>query len=227
MDRLLLCAALLSLLPWVRSELQYALTAPEKLISGETAQVCLKLLQTTEPLNISVTLEYHGKNSNIIAEVVVPPTYSHCSNIDVPSVPNDVPAEIIFSAKGSSTDLRQRKMVVINPVSDRCTWKLDKSTYKSGQTVQFQVICLNSRLQPVDQKFSSIYMQDPSKTKIAQWHQREANDGVVSLESKLNSDAPPGKYMITAERESGRPLEVVFTVEEYVLPKFDVDGANS
>ncbi|XP_075699112.1 ovostatin-like isoform X2 [Rhinoderma darwinii] len=223
MRRLLLCAALLCLVPGARTEPQYALSTPAMLVSGQEGQMCVNILGSTEVLNVTVSLEYNGQNISVIAEDVPPAHYFQCGKFKIPEVPKAVPVAVIFSATGANTDLRERKAVVINTARDNCVFQMDKPTYKPGQKVLFRVICLNSELKPVNQKFSAFYLQDPSRTKIAQWLLPESNHGVVSLEFKLISDAPVGSYIISAERESGYPINQWFSVEQYVLPRFSLD----
>ncbi|XP_075071983.1 ovostatin-like isoform X1 [Mixophyes fleayi] len=58
---------------------------------------------------------------------------------------------------------------------------------------------------------------------MAQWLNTETARGVASMEFQLISDANPGSYVITAERESSYPISQWFTVDQYVLPRFEVN----
>lgn len=147
---------------------QYVLSTPAMLVSGNTGRVCINIVGSTEPLDVSVSLEHDGKNTSIIAEDVAPPKYFQCSDFEVPSVRNAVPVAIMFSAIGSNTAIRERKTVVINIASDNCMFQMDKPMYKPGNKVFFRVICLNSQLKPMTQKFPSIYLQ-VSNTALAIW----------------------------------------------------------
>ncbi|XP_069836045.1 ovostatin-like [Dendropsophus ebraccatus] len=223
MGRLLLCAALLCLVCRATAELQYVLSTPAMMISGDTAKVCINIVGSTEPLDVSILLEHNGKNTSILAQDVTPPKYFQCNDFEVPSVSNAVPVAIIFTATGSSSDLRERKTVVINSASDNCMFQMDKPIYKPGQKVFFRLICLNSQLKPVVKKVTAIYLQDPSRTKLSQWLLPEPNHGVISLEFQLISDAPPGSYVIVADGDFRYPINQWFTVEQYVLPRFKMN----
>ncbi|XP_073408998.1 ovostatin-like [Dendrobates tinctorius] len=220
---LLLCAALLSLVIGAGAEPKYVLSTPALLVSGDTGRACINIVESQERIDVSVVLEYNGRNTTIIAEDVSAPNYFQCGDFKVPTVLKAVPVAIIFSATGAKTDLRQRKSVVINPAKTSCMFQMDKPTYKPGQKVLFRLVCLDAQLKPVNQKFSAIYLQDPSRTKIVQWLLPQLNHGMVSLDFNLISDAPLGSYIITAERESDYPLSQWITVEQYVLPRFKVD----
>ncbi|XP_056386097.1 ovostatin-like [Hyla sarda] len=211
------------LLHLARAHRQYVLSSPAMLVSEDMAKVCINIVGSTEALDVSVSLEHNGKNISIIAQDVEPPKYFQCSDIKVPSVSKAVPVAIIFTATGPNTDLRERKAVVINTASDNCMFQMDKPIYKPGQKVSSRLICLNSQLKPVTKKLTSMYLQDPSRTKIAQWLNPESNHGVVSVDFQLISDAPPGSYVLSAEGEFQYPISQYFTVEQYVLPRFKVN----
>ncbi|XP_056388274.1 ovostatin-like [Hyla sarda] len=65
-------------------------------------------------------------------------------------------------------------------------------------------------------------MVDPSGSRLVQWLDKKSKNGLVSLEFLLVDDAAPGSYYITAQRASNNAVNQWFTVEEYVLPRFDV-----
>ncbi|XP_044151956.1 ovostatin-like isoform X1 [Bufo gargarizans] len=220
---LLLCAALLSLVTGARSDPNYVLSTPVQLVSGDAAKVCIHIVGITEPLAVSVVLEHDGRNTSIVEEDVTESKYFQCGEFKVPSVSKAVPVTITFSAIGSSTELRERKTVVINSASNNCMYQMDKPEYKPGQKVLFRLLCLNSQLKPVNEKFTAVYLQDASNTKIFQWLLPELNHGVISLEFQLTSGASLGTYELIAERESGYPISNWFTVKEYVIPRFKVE----
>ncbi|KAM3913344.1 alpha-2-macroglobulin-like protein 1 [Leptodactylus fuscus] len=194
------------------------------MFSGSKAQVCLNLLNTTETVNVIVVLEHNGKNTSIMAQDLEPNTYFQCREFEVPAVTEPVPVAIIFSAIGSATDLRERKTVVIKTQRpDSCMCQMDKPIYKPGEKMLFRFICLNSELKIVDQKFTEVYMEDQSRTRIAQWVDPKSEHGVYSFAFQLIIDAPAGNYIITGERQSGPPVRQWVTVEQYVPPRFKVD----
>ncbi|XP_040291299.1 ovostatin-like isoform X2 [Bufo bufo] len=220
---LLLCAALLSLVTGARSNPHYVLSTPVQLVSGDTAKVCIHIVGSTERLDVSVVLEHDGRNTSIVEEDVTESKYFQCGDFKVPNVPKAVPVTITFSAIGSSTELRERKTVVINSASSNCMYQMDKPRYKPGQKVFFRLLCLNSQLKPVNEKFTVIYLKDPTNTRISQWLLPESNHGVISLDFQLITGAPLGTYVLTAERESGYAIYSWLPVEEYVSPRFKVE----
>ncbi|KAM4608153.1 ovostatin-like [Discoglossus pictus] len=217
--RILLSLYLLCLINGGRSEPQYVLSVPAMLRSEHTEKLCLNLVGHEEALNLNVVLEYHEENITIFAENVPATNYFQCNNFSVPQVTETEPVFVTFSAIGESIKFQERKTVVIASMKNIYKFQMDKPLYKAGQNVQFRLISLSAQLLPVNEKYSMIYLTDPLGSRIAQWPDQVAQHGIVSLNYQLISDATPGSYGLTAERESGYPLKQRFTVEEYVLPR--------
>ncbi|KAM9324806.1 ovostatin-like [Gastrophryne carolinensis] len=150
-------------------------------------------------------------------------------SMEVPDAPEALPVAVIFSAIGKKTDIRERKSVVITPSKTSCVFQMDKPIYRPGQKVLCRLVCLDSQLKAVNEKFPVIYLQDPSNARLIQWLQKESTRGILSLEFHLIKDAPPGSYKFRVERETGSTLSHWFTVEEYVKPRFSmkVDAPNT
>ncbi|NXV92995.1 OVOS protein, partial [Calonectris borealis] len=64
--------------------------------------------------------------------------------------------------------------------------------------------------------------QDPEQNKIFQWLEVASKHGIVQLSFPLIPEPILGTYHITVEKNSGEKEFQFFTVEEYVLPKFEV-----
>ncbi|XP_018426225.1 PREDICTED: alpha-2-macroglobulin-like [Nanorana parkeri] len=106
------------------------------------------------------------------------------------------------------------------------TEKLDVSLILQHEgkntTIIGEDVSLPSYFQCADYKFPTVYLMDPSRTRIKQWRNQETKRGVLSMEFPLINDAPVGSYNVIAERESSYSMSQYFTVEEYVLPRFSV-----
>ncbi|XP_053305998.1 ovostatin-like [Spea bombifrons] len=220
--RLLLSASLLCLIPGGISEPQYVLSIPAMLKSGEKANVCMNLKDYDPSLQLRIVLEYDGVNTTIFTEDAAASPFFRCNEFLVPVVEKAVPVFVTLSASGGDVLVHQRKTVVINTMENVHLVQMDKPIYRPGQKVLFRLISLNSQLQPVEEKYPAVYLTDPSNSRVSQWLNLESERGVVQLHFQLISDAAPGSYYITAERESGGSVGQYFTVDQYVLPRFDV-----
>nr|BAE44110.1 thioester-containing protein [Tauphaedusa tau] len=97
----------------------------------------------------------------------------------------------------------------------------DKAIYKPGDTVDFRAFAVYADLKsytgPID-----ISVFDAAANKIKQWLQVKPTDGVITQNLTLSSQPVLGDWRIHVETGDSN-VEKVFTVAEYVLPKFEVD----
>ncbi|KAJ7399906.1 hypothetical protein BTVI_111483 [Pitangus sulphuratus] len=70
--------------------------------------------------------------------------------------------------------------------------------------------------------FPLVYIEDPKKNRLYQWTQVELNMGFIQLFFNLTSEPMQGTYTVVAQKTSGKTIQHSFSVEEYVLPKFEV-----
>ncbi|XP_044155703.1 ovostatin-like [Bufo gargarizans] len=216
MRSLLLSVLLPVLISAGTSEPQYALYIPAKLNSGEIEKACMNLQGYEQTLQLNVVLQYSGINFTIFSEKVSPPTYFQCNNFQIPVVRGDVPAFVLLSVSGEDVQVLQRYSVVITEVNNIYLVQMDKPIYKPGQKVLFNLVSLNQQLLPVN-------ATDPSGSRLVQWLDQKSQSGLVSLEFSLVDDAVSGSYVITAEIAPNAAVSQWFSVDEYVLPRFDVN----
>ncbi|KFO91276.1 Alpha-2-macroglobulin, partial [Buceros rhinoceros silvestris] len=63
---------------------------------------------------------------------------------------------------------------------------------------------------------------DPKKNRLYQWTKAELKRGLIQLFFNLTSEPMQGTYTVVAQKDSGKKIQHPFSVEEYVLPKFEV-----
>nr|XP_022323516.1 CD109 antigen-like isoform X2 [Crassostrea virginica] len=96
----------------------------------------------------------------------------------------------------------------------------DKAIYKPGQTINFRVFGMYPDLTLVNDNID-VEIYDPMGNKIAQWKNKVPDNGVFT-DSLVMSDHPLlGEWRIKAVQGNEAYTKTV-TVDEYVLPKFDV-----
>ncbi|NWY63554.1 OVOS protein, partial [Erithacus rubecula] len=196
---------------------QYVLLVPAVVRSDAPQTACVQLHNLSQPLALSVVLEYGTAQNTLFEEPVTQSGFFKCSEFKVPPATSDPVAFISFSARGATVDLAERRSVAIQNVDSAVFVQTDKPLYKPGQTVMFRVVTLDTQFRPVQETVS-----DPEENKIFQWLEVTSKHGIVQLSFPLIPEPILGSYQITVETKSGGKEYQFFRVEEYVLPKFEV-----
>ncbi|XP_010573752.1 PREDICTED: ovostatin-like [Haliaeetus leucocephalus] len=221
-SRILLSILSLNWIATVSSEPQYVLLVPTVVRSDSPQTACVQFHNLSEPLSLSIVLEYGSIQRTLFEESITKNDFFKCCEFKVPPATSDPLAFISFSAKGTRVDLAERRSVAIQNVDNTVFIQTDKPIYKPGQKVMFRVVTLDTQFRPVQETYPRIIIEDPEQNKIFQWLEVTSKHGIVQLSFPLISEPILGSYHITVEKKSGEKEYQFFTVEEYVLPKFEV-----
>ncbi|NXT78497.1 OVOS protein, partial [Zapornia atra] len=226
-SRILLSILSLNWIATVSSEPQYVLLVPTVVRSDSPQTACVQFHNLNEPLALNIVLEYGSIKKTIFEDSVTTNDFFRCSKFKVPPATSDPLAFISFSAKGTTVELSERRSVAIENVDNTVFIQTDKPIYKQGQKVMFRVVSLDTQFRPVQETYPRIIIEDPEQNKIFQWLEVTSKHGIVQLSFPLIPEPILGTYHITVEKSSGEKQHHFFTVEEYVLPKFEVKSSLS
>ncbi|KAM9674112.1 ovostatin-like [Trichechus inunguis] len=201
---------------------QYVLMVPVVLQEVSLETICVQLFNLTETVTLTVSIDYDVVQKTVVKEKVTRENFFKCINFEVPKAGPDPLAFITFSAQGATLNLQERRSVAIQTNRDMVFVQTDKPIYKPGQRVRFRIVSLNNYLKPVNQKYPVITLTDPDGNRIQQWNNEESSGGLVQLSFPLISEPILGQYGISVETLSGEKTDEFFSVEEYVLPKFEM-----
>ncbi|NXC90173.1 A2ML1 protein, partial [Cercotrichas coryphoeus] len=112
------------------------------------------------------------------------------------------------SIQGDSLNVSESRKVMLRALNPGIFIQTDKAVYKPGQEGVF------ARLPSAE---PAVPAQDPSGNRIAQWREVTPRQGIADLSLPLASEPALGTYTISVAGKSHS-----FSVEEYVLPKFEV-----
>ncbi|XP_056404852.1 pregnancy zone protein-like [Hyla sarda] len=84
-------------------------------------------------------------------------------------------------------------------------------------SVKFRVVSLNENFQAGKTQLPAVELQDPEKNLIGQWLNVSLRQGIAELSLPLSSEPQLGEYSVRV-----KDTVDTFSVEEYVLPKFEV-----
>ena len=95
---------------------------------------------------------------------------------------------------------------------------------KSVVIFYYRTLLLSSQLKPdVKAILKTVWIEDPSDSRLAQWKDVELKNGLAQLSFALGDEPTLGIWKIKADLEkAGGIIEATFTVSESVLPKFEV-----
>uniref|UniRef100_A0A3P9CV66 Alpha-2-macroglobulin-like protein 1 n=1 Tax=Maylandia zebra TaxID=106582 RepID=A0A3P9CV66_9CICH len=190
---------------------QYLVAVPAVLESGAETKFCVSVLELTEPVVVNVTLKSTAKSQ-------LAKTYSQTNILcfQVPVVTNEEVMDFQVKVEGSGFQSEEVRKVLIRAYKPQTFIQTDKPIYLPGQQVHFRVVTLDSKLRP-----ASTLVSDPSGNRIGQWLKTNSDNKILQLSYFLSSEAREGIYKITVTMGESK-VYYTFTVEKYVLPKFDV-----
>ncbi|NXY34416.1 A2MG protein, partial [Pomatorhinus ruficollis] len=199
----------------------YVVLVPFMIHTDSQEKVCVQLTHLNESVTLSATLEYQGENRSLIDDVVSEKDAFTCIPFSLPK--SRVPLPSVFltvTVKGATLQFSSRKLVVVQNSESLVFIQTDKPIYKPGQTVLFRIVSLDEEFRPVNERVSMIL--NPKKNRLGQWTNVELEMGFVQLSFNLTSEPLQGTYTVVAQKAAGTTVQHSFSVEEYVLPKFEV-----
>ncbi|XP_023563169.1 ovostatin-like [Octodon degus] len=201
---------------------QYVLLVPSVVQESSLEKACAQLFNLTESVVLTVSLNYGEVLTKIFEEDVTGENFFKCTNFEVPQARSAPLAFLTFSAKGATVHLEERRSVAIRPKQNVVFVQTDKPIYKPAQDVLFRVVSMNDDLKPVEEVYPVITLTDPYDNRIQQWVNQKSESGILQLSFQLIPEPILGWYTITVETSSAKKEYHSFSVEEYVLPKFEV-----
>ncbi|XP_006901821.1 PREDICTED: alpha-2-macroglobulin-like [Elephantulus edwardii] len=129
---------------------------------------------------------------------------------------------LLLRVWGPNQVFSKKKQMYIKKPESLVFVQTDKPIYKPGQSVRFRIISVNINFYPVDETFPVVYVENPKKNRIFQWQNFTLQKGLSQLSFSLSMEPVLGSYNIILQKESSEKIKHSFEVEEYVLPKFEV-----
>ncbi|XP_064318863.1 alpha-2-macroglobulin [Phalacrocorax carbo] len=205
------------------TEPQYMVLLPFLIHTDTPEKVCVQLTHLNESVTLSATLEHQGENRSLIDDVVSEKDVFTCIPFSLPKSNSQPPVTFItVTVKGATLHFRSRKSVLVKNSESLVFVQTDKPIYKPGQTVLFRIVSLDKDFRPLNEVFPLVYIEDPKKNRLYQWAKAELKEGLIQLSFNLTSEPMQGTYTVVAQKASGKKIQHPFSVEEYVLPKFEV-----
>ncbi|XP_066211880.1 ovostatin homolog 2-like [Saccopteryx leptura] len=206
----------------VASKPQYILWVSSVMKSHSTGKACLHLLNLNESVSLSIVLEYDEFNTTIFEQFVKEESFYACADFKVSQKSSKELAFMTLLAKGATLEIFERRSIALISEETVTFVQTDKPIYKPGENVQIRIVSLNTEFKPVEDLYPLITLQDPQNNGIFQWKDVTSFQNITQLSFRLISEPMFGDYTIVVKRTSGKTLTHKFTVNRYVLPKFEV-----
>ncbi|XP_036108357.1 alpha-2-macroglobulin-like [Molossus molossus] len=207
----------------VSGQTQFMVLVPSLLHTETPEKACLLLSHLNETVTVSASLESLRENRSLVTNMVAEKDLFHCVSFTVPRSSHS--EEVMFftvEVKGATQEFRRQTTVVVKNHKSLVFVQTDKPIYKPGQTVKFRIVSLDENFHPLNELIPLVFIRDPKGNRIAQWQTLKLESGLKQLSFPLSSEPIQGSYKVMVQKESGEITEHPFTVEEFVLPKFEV-----
>ncbi|XP_048809641.1 alpha-2-macroglobulin-like isoform X2 [Lagopus muta] len=204
------------------AEPQYMVLLPFLIHTDSPEKVCVQLTHLNESVTLRATIQYQGENRSLIDDVVSEKDLFTCIPYSLSKSNSTSVALLTVTVKGETLQFRSRKSVLVKNSESLVFVQTDKPIYKPGQTVLFRIVSLDKDFHPLNEKFPFVYVQDPQRNRVYQWQGVELETGLTQLSFPLTSDPIQGSYKIVVQKNFIAHVEHSFSVEEYVLPKYEV-----
>ncbi|XP_038129371.1 alpha-2-macroglobulin-like [Cyprinodon tularosa] len=199
----------------------YMVTIPAILEAGTETKFCASLIDPSETLTMTVSMR-SDQNHSVLYERTSREEFLECIQFQVPLLENEKVAMFEVEVRGNTFNSKEVRKVMIKVYRPVHLIQTDKPIYLPGQTVQFRVVSMDSKLRPINQLYNFIELEDSHRNRIGQWFNQASNSKILQLSYPLNSEAREGIYKINVKM-GGDTSSHTFKVEKYVLPKFDIN----
>ncbi|XP_019950602.2 alpha-2-macroglobulin-like isoform X1 [Paralichthys olivaceus] len=197
----------------------YMVVIPAVLEAGAETKFCMSLLKPNETLEMTITLISIEKNTTLLKRSSSE-EFHDCIDFKVPLVRNEEVYKFEVEVKGDTFRSKELRRVMVKLYQPVTFIQTDKPIYLPGQTVHFRVVTMDSSMRPVAQLYNLIEVEDAYDNRVAQWLNETADSSILQLSYSLNSEAREGIYQVIVTVGDYRTYHS-FSVEKYVLPKFD------
>ncbi|XP_074976552.1 alpha-2-macroglobulin-like protein 1 isoform X3 [Caretta caretta] len=201
--------------------LHYMVVIPADLHYPSSQAACVHINYNAGKLYVTLLLEHSGGQDVLLRKEITKEKTFGCRKFQVvlPANSTEEVASIKLFITGRRIDVHEEKKVLIRRVNSGTFIQTDKPIYKPGQTVKFRIVTLNEDFIPLNDTYPLVFLQDPNNNRIGQWLDVAPQEGIADLYFQLAAEPPLGMYIISVANEKAHSS---FSVEEYVLPKFEV-----
>uniref|UniRef100_A0A915JB76 TEP1-F n=1 Tax=Romanomermis culicivorax TaxID=13658 RepID=A0A915JB76_ROMCU len=206
----------------------YLIVAPKTVRPGLPYAISVNILQNAAPVTLTMKI-VDSDNKSYAQKVQEDLKAGSPVTVKIDKVPNTLSSGVSYNlyVKGESsgnTLFEQSNYLYFNDKSFSTFIQTDKAIYKPGSTIHIRIVAVYPDLKPY-KGAANIKITDPNRNVVQQFSNATIDKGVIgkkdSLSLSLVEEPPLGDWTISCDID-GTKTEKQFTVDKYVLPKFDV-----
>ncbi|XP_066457065.1 alpha-2-macroglobulin-like protein 1 [Eleutherodactylus coqui] len=202
------------------SEPHYVVVIPANLEHGTEEKACVTFLDLKGEVNLKIELKHDDQVLPVAEEKINTHDHSECYAFQAPIIQEDRSVwHLHVSAHGEHINVDDSKKFVIFKKDEICIIRTDKSTYKPGDTVKFQLVTMNTDLQAINQKYPLVEIQNQNNQRIAQWLDVYTTQGFAEFSFPLAHELAYGRYKINIPDG----CMISFEVNKYVPQRFELN----
>ncbi|KAM5140422.1 alpha-2-macroglobulin-like protein 1 [Mantella aurantiaca] len=196
----------------------YAVIFPSTIHSQESETVCLHMEGARGESRVQISLHLEGKNRTLVQKIFKQNSVSTCVPIKVSrNVASELVSTLNVYIETEGERISKSSKILLKRRRSSFLVQTDKAVYKPGQRVNFRILAVTEDLLPGGIEVPVIDIQDPQKNRISQWLNVRTFQPLIELSLPLSFEPLLGEYSIHV-----KDTVHTFTVEKYVLPKFEV-----
>ncbi|XP_072192295.1 alpha-2-macroglobulin-like protein 1 [Excalfactoria chinensis] len=201
-------------------QLYYLVVIPAELRYPSVQVACLHITCYEAKIQVKLVLERFAGHDLLVQKDIQKEKTFTCTKFWVapPADGTEEIATVRLIITGQGVNIEEKKKVLIHKASSGTFIQMDKPIYEPGETVKFRIVTLDEDFNAFNDSIS-LFLQDPKNNRIEQWLDVVPQEGIADLSFQLSDEPLLGTYVINV---TNRKIYGSFTVEEHVLPKFEV-----